>query len=231
MTHVVWDWNGTLWDDTQLCIAIMNEMLRERGMPALDRARYQQIFDFPVIRYYERLGFDFKAEPFAVVGAEFIRRYELRRLEATLHPPARPTLQALRELGLQQSVLSAYRHETLEELLISAGIRDFFMGVLGSDNVYAEGKVTQGRQWIKHLGVSPDRVVLIGDTEHDFDVATAMGCPCLLVAAGYHPRTRLEKLGAPVLDSLDQIPGWLSGFLTAAARNPDMPKSKCQLSQ
>lgn len=207
--HVVWDWNGTLFDDTGLCIDIMNGLLQQRGLPLLTHARYQQLFDFPVIEYYRRLGFDFERDPFAVIGAEFIRLYEGRRQEAHLHPAVRPTLQAIRDLAISQSVLSAYQHDTLEELLGLTGIRAFFMGVLGSDNVYAEGKIEQGRRWIRQLGVSPDRVILIGDTKHDFDVASAMGCRCLLVAHGYHPHGRLEKLGAPVVHSLDQAVAYL----------------------
>lgn len=208
--HIVWDWNGTLWNDTELCIEIMNEMLRERDLQALDLARYQHIFDFPVIHYYERLGFDFKKEPFAVVGAEFIRRYELRRQEARLHQAALPTLKALQSSGYSQSVLSAYRHDTLEELLYITGIRSFFSGVLGSDNVYADGKIEQGRRWIRELGLPSDTVILLGDTQHDHDVAKAMNCRCLLIADGYHTKARLEKLGTPVVDTLADVPNWLS---------------------
>ena len=211
IAHVVWDWNGTLWNDTFLCMDIMNGMLRERGLPTVDLPRYQAIFDFPVIRYYERLGFDFQREPFAVVGAEFIRRYESRRQEAALYPYARALLQALQDRGITQSVLSAYRHVTLEELLSQAGIRHYFRGVLGSDNVYAEGKIEQGRRWIRSLDLTPDTVLLIGDTEHDFEVAAAMGCRCLLIAAGYHDRARLSKLAAPVVDSLAEAGDLLAG--------------------
>lgn len=203
--HLVWDWNGTLLDDTALCIAIMNELLGERGLPALDKARYQAIFDFPVIGYYERLGFDFTRDPFDVIGAEFIRRYEARRTEARLHAGALATLAALRAAGFSQSVLSAYKHDTLESLLAHFGLRDFFGDVLGSDNVYAHGKIEQGRAWMQSQAIDPSEVALIGDTRHDFDVAQAMGCRCLLVADGYHPREKLEPLGAPVVDDLSGV--------------------------
>lgn len=204
--HVIWDWNGTLFDDTGLCIDVMNGLLRERGLPELTRERYHAVFDFPVVAYYRQLGFDFERDPFEVVGAEFIRRYELRRLEGALHRDAVATLQAVRAAGLSQSVLSAYRHDTLEELLRHHAIREYFMGVLGSDNVYAHGKLDQGRRWIAQLGLDPARVVLVGDTLHDHDVARAIGCRCILVADGHHPRARLEPTGAPVVDTLGGLP-------------------------
>lgn len=207
--HIVWDWNGTLLDDTALCIDVMNGLLAERGMPLLDKTRYQVLFDFPVIEYYKRLGFDFSRDPFDIIGAEFIRRYEMRRTEARLQPHAIKTLSALRAAGFTQSVLSAYKHDTLESLLNHFTVRAFFNDVLGSDNVYAHGKIDQGRAWMRAQSIDPQSALLIGDTRHDYEVAQAMGCHCLLVADGYHPRAKLEPLGAPVVNTLREVNAWL----------------------
>lgn len=203
--HVVWDWNGTLLDDTELCIDVMNGLLAERGMPMLDKTRYQDLFDFPVIDYYRRLGFNFDRDPFDVIGAEFIRRYEARRTEARLQPHACEMLASLKQAGYAQYVLSAYKHDTLESLLTHFGVRNYFRDVVGSDNVYAHGKIEQGRAWMRALGFDPSTLLLIGDTRHDFEVAQAMGCRCLLVADGYHPRAKLDPLGAPVVDDLVEV--------------------------
>lgn len=207
--HVVWDWNGTLLDDTALCIDIMNGLLAERGLPLLTKERYQELFDFPVVDYYRRLGFDFERDPFHIVGAEFIRRYEARRSEARLQPRARETLAELHAAGFTQSVLSAYKQDTLESLLEQFGVRCFFLDVVGSDNVYAHGKIDQGRLWMASQGLDPSEVLLVGDTRHDFEVARELGCRCLLVADGYHPRSKLEPLGAPVVDNLEGVPVFL----------------------
>ena len=47
-TTVIWDWNGTLLDDAPVCVAAINDMLRERSLPQLSAERYQEIFCFPV---------------------------------------------------------------------------------------------------------------------------------------------------------------------------------------
>lgn len=203
--HAIWDWNGTLLDDAWLCVDVMNGLLRARGLPVLSVERYQELFDFPVIRYYERLGFDLAREPFEVVGTEFIRTYESRREEASLRPEARAVLEAIRARGLGQSVLSAYRHDTLESLLRHHGVRDFFHRVVGSDDHYASGKVGQGRRFIAELGLPPSSVVLIGDTAHDHEVASAMGVDCLLIPGGNHSRARLARCGVPVIDDLHGV--------------------------
>ena len=52
---VIWDWNGTLLDDLQLCLRLLNEMLEEDGCPnRYDLAAYREIFGFPVVDYYRR---------------------------------------------------------------------------------------------------------------------------------------------------------------------------------
>ena len=63
-TTVIWDWNGTLLDDAPVCVAAINDMLRERSLPQLSAERYQEIFCFPVSEYYRKAGFDFSKEPF-----------------------------------------------------------------------------------------------------------------------------------------------------------------------
>lgn len=200
--HVAWDWNGTLLDDTWLCIEIANQMLAARGIRTMSKRRYQQIFDFPVIRYYERMGFDLANESFELVGAEFMREYERRRSECALHGDARETLERIHARGITQSVLSNYPHHTLEEILRHHRVREFFDDVTGADDVYARGKTERGRQWLARAKRPPHEVVLIGDTLHDHEVAVELGIRAALVTIGSHPRSRLAPTGAPVFTTL-----------------------------
>ncbi|MBU0678442.1 MAG: HAD hydrolase-like protein [Verrucomicrobia bacterium] len=207
--HVIWDWNGTLFNDAWLCLDVMNGLLRRRNMEPLTAEKYQEIFDFPVIEYYRKVGFDFSRESFEVLGTEFIDDYERRRLEACLQNHALDVLKAIRGQGISQSVLSAYKQQTLDELLRHFGIRNMFINVLGQTDHYAIGKIEIGRAWIEELGVDPARVLLIGDTVHDHEVAEEIGCECWLIPAGNHSRDKLSTCGVPVLDSLADV---LSAF-------------------
>lgn len=206
LKHVIWDWNGTLFDDAWLCVDVMNGLLRRRGLPLLTAESYARDFDFPVIEYYRRLGFDFAKEPFEKLGTEFMAEYERRRQECDLQVRARETLAAVARGGRTQSVLSAYRHDTLEQVLRHFGVRDHFIRVIGADDHYASGKLNQGLQWIRELGCAPEQVVLVGDTVHDFEVARAMGAACWLIPCGHQSRDRLAACGVPLFDSLRDLP-------------------------
>lgn len=199
--HIFWDWNGTLLDDAWLCRDVMNGMLRARGMEPLTPERYREIFDFPVSRYYERIGFDLESETFEVLGHEFISGYEARRHEARLYADAIEALTATEKGGRGQSILSAYHHDTLVTLVRDHGLDDFFHDLHGHEDIYAVGKTPQGRRALEALGIAPQETVLIGDTVHDAEVAEELGMHCILVPGGNQPEEKLRAVGVPVYDS------------------------------
>ena len=204
--HIIWDWNGTLLDDLDYCVEIMNATLQRRGLPGLDRARYHAVFDFPVRDYYARLGFDPAQDSFEALSVEFITAYDARRLECRLQPDARRILAAVQAAGLTQSLLSAYRHETLLEIVGHFGLTPHFAHLAGLDNIYAHSKAALGRIQVAKLGLPPHEIVLIGDTLHDLEVARELGVDCVLVAAGHHPAEKLRRHHDRVLDSLAELP-------------------------
>lgn len=203
--HVIWDWNGTLLDDVDLSIDIVNGMLRRRGLRTMDRQRYHAVFDFPVRNYYAAVGLDATEESFRALSVEFIGEYDRRRLEAPLQPGAEDVLDAVLARGLTQSILSAYRHETLCEIVGHFGLTSRFVRLAGLDNIYAHSKAELGRACIGELGVPAGEVLLIGDTLHDFDVAQEIGVDCVLVAHGHHPLDRLAAKCERVYPDLRQV--------------------------
>jgi phosphoglycolate phosphatase len=204
-THIVWDWNGTLFDDVELCVDVMNGLLSRREMKLLTVDSYRDCFDFPVSDYYRRIGFDFEAESFEVVGTEFIREYEKRREEAGLHSDARETLARIQQNGTEQSVLSAYSQPMLEELVRFFSLDEYFVRLVGLSDHYAHGKLDNGIQWICELAHDPGEVLLVGDTTHDYEVAQAMGVDCVLVCRGHQSEQVIANTRAPVLGSLVQL--------------------------
>ena len=204
--HIIWDWNGTLLDDVDYCIGIMNGILRRRGLPEMDRARYHAIFDFPVKNYYERLGFDPAQDTFQELSVEFIAGYDAHRWDCALHAASRTTLATVQAAGATQSILSAYRDETLKEIVGHFELTPHFSHLAGLDNIYAHSKAELGRVQLAALGLPREAIVLIGDTVHDLEVARELGVDCVLVAAGHHPVGKLRQHHDRVLPTLAELP-------------------------
>ncbi|MDO9555124.1 MAG: HAD hydrolase-like protein, partial [Atribacterota bacterium] len=101
--HIIWDWNGTLINDIWLVVEIMNKMLKKRNMPGIDSKKYREIFDFPVIDYYAKLGFNFSKESFEELTGEFINEYYTRFNECKLFDETEEVLKKIRDMGISQS--------------------------------------------------------------------------------------------------------------------------------
>lgn len=203
--HIIWDWNGTLLDDAWLCVESMNKMLRARNRPLLTTERYGRAFGFPVIEYYRRLGFDFDVESWDAVATEYIDEYDRRRFECELQTDAVRVLEWCLDAGYGQSLLSAYKQPALEEIVDHFDVRRLFRKISGHTNHYAEGKVGHGRRLLDELDLSGADVLLVGDTDHDFEVAQDIGAACVLVAAGHQSIERLERCRVPVLKTLSEV--------------------------
>ena len=54
MKRIVWDWNGTLLNDVNLCFECINRLLVSKNLdPLIDLAAYRDIFEFPIQNYYK----------------------------------------------------------------------------------------------------------------------------------------------------------------------------------
>jgi len=202
---VIWDWNGTLLDDVKIAVDTINQLLSERNLKLLTIEQYLEVFTFPVRDYYELIGFDLEKEPFEVPANQFIEIYNKAVTACGLHKEVVPSLEKLRDLGCNQFILSAMEQQQLEKTINGSGIGRFFEELCGLNNHYATSKVENGRSLMNLRGIIPEHTLMIGDTVHDYEVAQAIGCNCVLIAHGHQSKARLLRSGAVVLDRLDEI--------------------------
>ncbi len=205
ITHVIWDWNGTLVDDTAFCASIVSAVLQEQGLPGIKKADYRRRFRFPVRDFYNELGFSGGDEAYLRVCDSFISKYRAGWRGCSLQEGSQEVLEALNERGLEQVMLSASHQHDLEASIHFFGIDSFFSAIMGQDNTQAEGKVECGRNWFSDQGILPDQVLLVGDTNHDFEVATALGVRCLLYAQGHQDQVQLGAFPPQKIWHLNEV--------------------------
>jgi len=204
-THIIWDWNGTLLNDAWLCVEVMNSMLSDRDLPPLSLQKYRTIFDFPVRDYYDKLGFDFTAEPFEAVGMEFMIMYNLRQNECSLYNEVPQILEILNKKGYKQYILSAREENELKLETNKLGVAKYFDRVTGLKDHFAHGKSDIGKTLLTALNVPSKKIMFIGDTHHDAEVAAELGIDCILIPNGHHSEERILGCGVPVAYSLSEL--------------------------
>ena len=205
--YIIWDWNGTLLDDVKLCADIMNNLLKARSLPTITLEKYREIFTFPVKDYYIKAGHDFVSESFEKIGKDFIEEYEKRKTECALYPFAAEVLEIMHSLKIEQHLLSAYKQNNLEDIIKHFGINEYFNSVRGLNHIYADGKIELGKQLMNDISNNGmvSKVLLIGDTIHDYEVAEGLSTDCLLVSNGHQNNDKLKSLNIPVFNNLEEI--------------------------
>ena len=211
MQTVIWDWNGTLLNDLDLCVASINSLLKKRELELLNHNSYKEVFAFPVKDYYAAVGFDFSKEDFAIPAREFIDLYNNKVANCTLHNDAFKVLNRIHNKGIRQFVLSAMQENMLEQTLKEQQIFDYFEGIAGLNHHYATSKIERGEELIKKHRIDKNQTTMIGDTIHDFEVAEQLGIKCILIANGHQSAERLKSTGTTVIENLGDLlkNGWL----------------------
>lgn len=206
VTHLVWDWNGTLLHDIDAVISATNASFQEIGLPPITLERYRDLYCVPVPRFYERLmGRLPSDEEWAVMDEAFHRHYWTLAETAALAIGARQLLTEWQEAGLTQSLCSLAPHEYLLPLVRTHGIERHFVRVDGRTGQSNTGKAEQMMRHIAALeGVPPQRMVVIGDALDDAVAARHVGARAVLYTGGSHSRASLEAAGVPVVDTLEE---------------------------
>lgn len=202
---IFWDWNGTLLDDVQECIEIINVSLARRSLRPLTLADYLEKFEFPIKKYYENIGFDFSRESYEEAGQEYIDAYGSRMFSCRLHEGVTNTLGGFHARGVRQYVLSALFDGALQQCISHYRLENYFDKVRGLGDSYAHSKIELGRRLIGETGCNKNEALMVGDTVHDFETASAMGINCVLIAAGHNSKQRLLACGVPVYDTIQEF--------------------------
>lgn len=69
MKTIFFDFNGTIINDVDLCLNILNEMLKENGLEPITLERYREIFTFPIKNIMRQQDLILKRKP--------LRRYQM----------------------------------------------------------------------------------------------------------------------------------------------------------
>jgi phosphoglycolate phosphatase-like HAD superfamily hydrolase len=204
-THIIWDWNGTLFHDIDAVIEATNASFAEIGLPPITLARYRDLYCVPVPRFYERLmGRPPTQDEWEVMDETFHRHYWRRAESADLAEGARHLLADRQAAGLTQSLCSLAPHEHLVPIVRTHGIEQHFVRVDGRTGPSHTGKADH---MARHVGaldgaVRERRVVVIGDAVDDAVAAAHIEARAVLYTGGSHSRASLETAGVPVVDTL-----------------------------
>lgn len=203
--NYIFDFNGTLLDDCDLCLKILNLITKEYNLGEVSIEHYKSIFTFPVYLYYKELGFDTSFDNFSIIAKKFHGYYnDLSYKEAKIFEDVKLVLQTLKEKATI-ICLSASLQQTLEKQLKYYGIYEYFDFVIGLNDTHANSKESVAKEFVENKNMNKSNTLFIGDSIHDLEVAEAIDVSCVLVSTGHTNKDRLLKTNCKVIDNLKEL--------------------------
>lgn len=171
---VCWDWNGTLLDDVERCLRIMNSTLTAFGKPVIDDTDgYRALFRFPLQDFYLDAGI--RPHEYRPAVDHYLALLARDDSALVLHEGARETIAAVRARGIGQVLASATQAPLLAAQMRPHALDGAFDAILSITDAHAASKRDVIATWLDDAGHAPQDVLLVGDTNHDHEIAEELG--------------------------------------------------------
>ena len=207
---LVFDLDGTLVDSAPDLHAALNQMLRERGRPALPLPQVKRMIGDGVPALVARALAASGADPADAAGAlpRFLELYEANATRLSRpYPKVLETLASLRQRGYRTSICTNKPQRATIAVVEGLGLGELFDGIAGGDR-FPVRKPDPGHLLglIGELGGGTEASAMIGDSENDAAVARAAGVPLVLMRYGYARVDPASLAADALLDHFSELP-------------------------
>ena len=204
---IIFDWDGTLCDSTHHIVASVQTASREMGLPVPSDEAAADIIGLGLPEGMARLFPDVPRERRVELAQTYSRHYVANESDSpALFPGALDTLHGLRDRGLELAVATGKSRRGLDRILAKMDLSGFFEATRCADETRSKPDPLMIHELMEERQVKADRVVMVGDTEYDLEMAVNAGVASVGVSFGVHSVERLQAHGpVAIVDALPQL--------------------------
>ncbi|MFN4118548.1 HAD family hydrolase [Acidovorax sp.] len=207
---IAFDWDGTLFDSTAIIVRCIQEAVRDVGgtVPTDKEAAY--VIGMGLMQALAHAAPDVPPERYTDLGNRYRYHYLQHQDDLNLFDGVLPLLNDLRERGHLLAVATGKSRRGLDEVLHTVQLRGMFDGSRTADQTAGKPHPLMLQELMAELDVPPDRLLMIGDTTHDLQMAVNAGCASVGVSYGAHEPDVFHALGPlHVAHSVAELHDWL----------------------
>ena len=208
---VVFDWDGTLFDSTAAIALSIQDAVRDVGgtVPSLEAAKY--VIGMSLQGALKHAAPDVPAEKMVELTNRYRYHYLKRQEEVNLFDGVLPLLDQLSASGHLLAVATGKNRRGLNEVLASTLLKGRFDASRTADETAGKPHPLMLQELMAELGVEPERLLMVGDTTHDLQMALNAGCASVGVSYGAHdPQGFAALQPLYVAHSVAQLQQWMA---------------------
>ncbi|TAF77949.1 MAG: HAD family hydrolase [Curvibacter sp.] len=207
---IAFDWDGTLFDSTALITRCIQLAVKDVGgtVPSDKDAAY--VIGMGLMQALAHAAPDVPPEKYPQLGARYKHHYSVHQNDITLFAGVLEMLDRLKSRQYLLTVATGKSRGGLNEALRDVNLQGIFDGSRTADETAGKPHPLMLQELMTEFGVAADRVLMIGDTTHDLQMAVNAGCASVAVSYGAHEPESFGALGPLMIaHSVAELDTWL----------------------
>jgi phosphoglycolate phosphatase len=209
---LIFDWDGTLSDSLQHIVHSVRFAADKLDFPKRSDEEIKNIIGLGLAEAMQSLFPEINDLQRDAL-TEHYRSYYLATTGdgVDLYPDVKKTIKQLYEDGYDLAVATGKSRRGLDRALSESGLVDYFHYSRCADETFSKPHPLMLEDIIDYSGADKAEVLMIGDTEHDLQMANNAGICSAAVTYGAQSSDYLSKFKpATFFDNLRQLRPWLS---------------------
>ena len=207
---IAFDWDGTLFDSTAIITRSIQLAVGDVGgtVPSDHEASY--VIGLGLMQALAHAAPDVPQDKYPELGERYKYHYMRHQNDISLFKGVLPMLDDLRGRGHLLAVATGKSRKGLDEVLHAVGLKGVFHASRTADETAGKPHPRMLHELMAELGVAPERVLMIGDTTHDLQLALNAGCASVGVSYGAHEPAAFDALSPRfIAHSVAELHAWL----------------------
>ena len=207
---IAFDWDGTLFDSTKIIVRCIQAAVRDVGGAAPTDEAAAYVIGLGLMQALAHAAPDVPPEKYPELGARYRHHYALHADDLSLFDGVLPLLDALKARGHLLAVATGKSRRGLDDALQSVELKGVFDGSRTADETAGKPDPRMLHELMVQFDVLPQRVLMVGDTTHDLQMALNAACPSVGVSYGAHePEAFVALSPRYVAHSVQSLHDWL----------------------
>jgi phosphoglycolate phosphatase len=183
---VIFDWDGTLMDSTQVIAASLQSACADVGIavPAEKDARF--VIGLGLADTFNHVAPGLDEDGRRLLAERYRHHFLARENEMPLYGGVREMLADLHGRGKRLAVATGKARRGLDRVLDATGLRPWFEATRCADEGFAKPHPDMLLMLMDVTGVEPRHALMVGDTTHDLELAANAGVDAVAVSYGAH---------------------------------------------
>ncbi|RFC35657.1 MAG: phosphoglycolate phosphatase [Candidatus Nitrotoga sp. SPKER] len=208
---IVFDWDGTVMDSTAVIAGSIQAACRDLGLTEPSDVVAKYVIGLGLQEALRQAVPDLQENQRDDLVARYRHHFLAQDAAIPLFEGAQQTISELHAAGHLLAVATGKSQQGLKRAMQTSGMESYFHATRTADQTFSKPHPAMLLEIMDDLGVIASRVLMVGDTTHDLQMARNAGVDAIGMTHGAHPVDQLRALEPlALLDDFVGLRAWFT---------------------